>query len=283
MRFFISALILNLIFAVGLFAQSKNTLADGNPPLTQTMVNRLTNLMRWSLDSEFTDEECSDLRSLVVDYWKTGDEKGKKSVLDSLAFEEKLTGASQEQKQNLQPQVQQQLLDLLEKESNNPLSKILLGVYKRNHNNDSTAKVEISDGALTDLIGRWQVSHMNSMTTQNVYTGAIGDANGMIAEYDIKVDGRVIFSFYLSQNNYGCTTKIKTSKTGRAVVNGSRVTFAYDTGITTSSDSCNAKNNYTKNLGKTNETFDYNVKRENGKTQFCFADAKLKDCAIKLN
>jgi hypothetical protein len=284
MRFFILALILNLIFAGGLSAQSKNTLADGNPPLTQTMVNRLTNLMRWSLDSEFTDEERSDLRSLVVEYWKTGDEKGKKSVLDSLAFEEKLTGASQGQKQNLQPQVQRQLLELLEKESNDPLSKILLGVYKRNHNNDSAANVENSGGGtLTDLIGRWQVSHMNSMTTQNVYTGALGDANGMIAEYDIKADGRVIFSFYLSQNNYGCTTKIKTSKTGRAVVNGSRVTFAYDSGTTTSSDSCNAKNNYTKNLGKTNETFDYAIKRENGKTQFCFADAKLKDCAIKLN
>lgn len=124
---------------------------------------------------------------------------------------------------------------------------------------------------------------MNSVTTQNVYTGALGDANGMIAEYNIKPDGSVIFSFYLSQNNYGCTTKIKTSKTGRVTVNGSQAIFSYDKGTTNSTDSCNAKNNYTKSLGKETETFDFAIKRENGKKQFCFSDGKLKDCAAKLD
>ena len=140
-----------------------------------------------------------------------------------------------------------------------------------------------SGGSQTNLVGRWQVSHMNSVTSKNVYSGAIGDANGMIAEFDIKPNGRVIYSFYLSQSNYGCTTKIKTSKTGRAIVDGSQVTFAYDSGITTSQDSCNAKFNYTKNLGQTSDVYEFVTKSENGKRYFCFADAKLKDCALRLD
>src|SRR5688572_2998984 len=140
-----------------------------------------------------------------------------------------------------------------------------------------------SGGSQTDLVGRWQVSHMNSVTSQNVYSGALGDANGMIAEFDIKPNGRVIYSFYLSQVNHGCTTKIKTSKTGRAIVDGSQVTFVYDSGTTTSQDNCNAKFNYTKNLGLTKDVFDFVIKSENGKRYFCFADDKLKDCAVRLD
>jgi hypothetical protein len=105
----------------------------------------------------------------------------------------------------------------------------------------------------------------------------------MIAEYDIKPDGRVAFTFVLQQSNYGCTTRVKTYKTGRAVVSGSRVTFDYDAGGTTiSEDNCNAKYNYTKKLTAEKETYDFQLKSENGKPKFCFANAKLNDCAIKI-
>ena len=274
--------ITTLFFTIAAFGQSKNVLADGNPPLTQTMINRLTTLMQWSLDSDFSDEERSELRSTVISYWKNRDEKSVKAILNMLAFEEKLTTAGEDQKRNLQPQIQQKLLEEFEKDKEEPLNKVLLAAYKRNHeaNNSNAAQ---NGNLLENLIGRWQVSHGNSMTTQNVYTGALGDANGMVAEYDIKADGSVIFSLFLSQNNYGCVTKIKTSKTGRISVNGAQAIFNYDKGTTTSSDSCNAKNNYTKSLGQTSETFDFNIKRENGKKQFCFSNGKLKDCAVKLD
>jgi hypothetical protein len=113
-------------------------------------------------------------------------------------------------------------------------------------------------------------------------SGRIGDGNSMIAEYDIKPDGPLAFTFILQQSNYGCTTRIKTYKTGRAIVSGSRITFDYDAGGTTiSEDNCNARYNYTKKLAAEKETFDFQMKSENGKPQFCFANAKLKDCAIK--
>ena len=79
----------------------------------------------------------------------------------------------------------------------------------------------------------------------------------MIAEFDIKPDGRLIYSFYLQQSNYGCTTRLKTAKTGRASTEGSHVTFIYDESTTTSEDNCHAKYNYTKTVPASRETFDF--------------------------
>jgi hypothetical protein len=284
MRIFAIAILSVLLSVVPVSAQGRNVLADGDPPLTLTMVNRLVGLMEWSLDSELSPDERTALRTAMVGYWRDSDQKGIRSIMDILAFEEKAAAAGYEQKQKLQPQLQQALLKAFEEDPSDPLNRILLGVYKRNHATGPGAKASLSGaGSVADIVGRWQVSHMNSVTTQNVYSGAIGDANGMVAEFDIKPNGRVIYSFYMSQVNYGCTTKIKPSKTGRVSVNGSTVTFVYDSGTTTSQDSCNAKYNYTKSLGRTTDVYEFALKSANGKRQFCFANSKLKDCAVRLD
>lgn len=271
-----------LLSSVSISAQTANIIADGNPPLTQSMVGRLVGLMEWSLNMRLSDTERAALRESVVGYWKASDVKSIGSVVDILEFEKKIAGASDQQKRELQPQVEQSLIKAFEEDPADPMNKVLLGAYRRAQSADANVQLAASGGSLADLVGRWRVRRMNSVTTQNVYSGAIGDANGMIAEFDIRPNGSIIYSFYMSQVNYGCTTKIKTSKTGRAVVNGSRVTFSYDRGTTTSQDSCNAKYNYTKDLGATRDVYDFGFKSENGKTQFCFADAKLSDCAVKV-
>lgn len=284
MRFFISGFIALILFSSVSFAQNRNVLADGNPPLTSAMVDRAGSLFEWALDSNLTNEERLKLKNILTSYWKNGDDKAIKSVLDTLAFEEKISAVSEEQKRNVKPELQKELLKVFRQEKNDPLSELMLAVYDRDRGENNFGSIaKNGNGSIEKLVGRWQVSHMNSIRTQNTYSGAIGDANGMVAEYDIKPNGNVIFSFYLSQNNYGCVTKLKTSKTGRVSVSGNQLIFDYDKGSTTSTDSCNAKNNYAKNLGKTSESFEYDLKRENGKTQFCFANDKLKDCAIKLN
>lgn len=273
--------LLSLIaFTAAISAQSRNVIADGQPPLTQTMVNRLTHLMEWSLDTDLNDEEHTALRSAVMSYWQRQDEKEMKAVLNMLDFEQKLATATEDKKRELQPQIKDGVIKAMKEDPNDPMNQVLAAAYRRSQ---SASAAPGSVGSRGDVVGRWQVSHMNSLTTQNAYSGAIGDSNGMIAEFDIKPDGRVIYSFYLSQVNYGCTTKLKTSKTGRVSVNGSRLVFNYATGTTTSQDSCNAKYNYTKDLGPTTDTYDFGLSTKDGKRQLCIANDKVKDCAVKLN
>ena len=254
------------------------TLADGDPPLTGEMVERYAALMEWSLDVQFEPAERKAIQKNLAAYWQAGDNKNIKAVLDTLAFEKKL---NQAKRQELQPQVKQAVLEALEKDSSDTLSELLLEIYRKNQNT-AVAHSEVG-GGLEGLVGTWRVLHGNSIVSVDQTSGRIGGGNSMIAEYDIKPDGRVGFTFVLQQSNNGCTTNIKTHKTGRAVVEGSRVTFDYDAGgVTESEDNCNPRYNYTKKTQAEKESFDFQLKSENGKPQFCFANAKLKDCAIKI-
>lgn len=259
-----------------------STLAEGSAPLTNTMINRLAGLFEWSLQIRFSAQERSELQQLVVNYWKQNDTKSIQSVRDMLAFEQNLQGWSGTQKQQAQPQLQQKLLENFEQNPSDEMSRLLQTIYRRQHS--ATAQTAaISNGASTNaLVGKWQVLHGNSIVSVDRISGRIGDGNGMIAEYDIKPDGRFIYSFLLQQANSGCTTRIKTSKTGRAVIEGARITFHYNEGKTTSEDSCNTKFNYTKPVLASSETFSFGLKTENGKQQLCVANEKLKDCAVKV-
>jgi hypothetical protein len=269
-------------FSAVIYAQKDKTLADGNPPLTASMVERYRNVMEWTLDARFNSAESAAIEKQIVEYWRARDEKNIKAVLQTLDFETKVSGASQAKRQEMQPKLKQAVLEALEKDSGDRMKALLLKVYRKNQ----SAAAEDFDGGngdLSRLVGTWRVLHGNSIVSVDQPSGRIGDGNSMIAEYDIKPDGRLAFTFVLQQANYGCTTQVKTYKTGRVNVSGSRVTFTYDAGGTTQSeDNCNQKYNYTKKTQAEKETFDFQLKSENGKPQFCFANAKLKDCAIKI-
>lgn len=271
--------------AFSLAAAQTGVLADGNPPLTVSMINRLVGLFEWSLEIEFSARDRADFQKTIVGYWKEPDAKSIESLRDTLAFEQKLQTWSDAQKREAQPQIKEKLIENFEQNPSDPMSSLLLAIYRRGQAGDSAGADTNSDegGAdLSRLAGKWQVLHGNSIVGVDVNSGRIGDGNQMIAEFDIRPDGRVIYSFILQQSNYGCTTRIKTSKTGRASVSGSRVTFSYEGGTTTSEDACNRRYNYTKKLPAEKETFDFNVERKDGKMNFCFANAKLKDCAVKV-
>lgn len=265
-----------MVFAVNTFGQDR-VLADGNPPLTNQMVERFIGLMEWSLDLQFSDSDRSKVEKQLVKYWQMNDEKEIKPILNILNFEKNLATASEAKKREIQPQLKEQLLEAMEKDSNEPLNAILLAFYKRN---DGPTNVS---GDINSLVGKWQVLHGNSIVGVDINSGRIGDGNAMIAQWEIKPSSSVIYSFVLQQSNFGCTTRLRTSKTGTVSISGSKVIFNYSGGTTVSEDNCNKNNNYTKKLAAEKETFDFKLGRDsNGKSQFCFANSKLKDCAIKV-
>jgi hypothetical protein len=268
--------ILTMVFSFEVFGQGR-ILADGNPPLTSQMIDHFVSLMEWSLGVEFSANDKAAAEKEILAYWQKKDEKEIKAVLNILDFEKNLSNASETKKREIQPQLKKQLLETMEKDSSDRLNVILLAIYKKNIEANSVA------GDLGSFIGTWQVLHANSIVGVDINSGRIGDGNAMIAQWEIKPNGGVIYSFILQQANFGCTTRVKTSKTGTAIISGSKVTFDYNGGTTVSEDNCNRNNNYTKKLYAEKETFDFKLGRDSsGKSQFCFANSKLKDCAVKV-
>ena len=271
-----------LIAGAASAAAQERTLAEGNPPLTSAMAARFVALMEWSLDLAFAPDDRAKVERQLVKYWRTGDEKNITAVGNILDFERNLARAGEAKKRELQPQVKKQMLETMERESTDELNAILLEIYRAKREAENAPLA--GGGDLSALVGRWQVLHGNSIVGVDAVSGRIGDGNAMVAEFDIRADGRVIYTFVLQQSNFGCTTRIKTSRTGRVAVDGARVEFDYAGGTTTSEDSCNRGNNYTKRLAAEREVYDFRTGRsDSGRPQFCFASAKLKDCAVKVN
>lgn len=111
-------------------------LADGNPPLTSRMTSRYARLMEWSLDVPFDARDRTAAEKQFVERWQMGDEKNIKGVLDSLAFEKNLSGASAAKKGESQPQIKQKLFETTESESTVALNSLLLGIYRKNQKAD---------------------------------------------------------------------------------------------------------------------------------------------------
>jgi hypothetical protein len=148
--------------APGARAQA-GVLADGDPPLTSSMVEGLVGLFEWSLEVEFSTAERADLSSMVeglvglfewslevefsmaeradlrrtlVGYWKAGDAKSMQSVGNMLAFERKLQTWGEAQKEGARPQLKRQLLEAIEADQADALNRLLLAVYRRGQGGD---------------------------------------------------------------------------------------------------------------------------------------------------
>ncbi len=120
-----------------LAAAQTGILADGNPPLTSSMINRLVGLFEWSLEIEFSAKDRADLQKTIVGYWKEPDAKSIASLRDTLAFEQKLQTWSDAQKREAKPQIKEKLLENFEQNQSDPMSNLLLAIYRRGQADDS--------------------------------------------------------------------------------------------------------------------------------------------------
>jgi hypothetical protein len=161
---FYIAILLSLAFEI--FGQTK-PLVKGNPPLTAVMIERFVSLMEWSLKVKVSKEKRSIVEKQIINYWQTGDEKNVKSILNILAFEQKLASADEAKKQEIQPHIKKQLLEPIEKESSDPLNAILLEIYKQSQNPE-TENPSVTNSDVSSIVGKWQVLHGNSMEEDHV-------------------------------------------------------------------------------------------------------------------
>ncbi len=75
---FLPALSLCTIVAFGsltIVGAQTAVLAEGNPPLTVSMINRMVNLFEWSLQVKFSQQDRAALQRTVAGYWQAGDVK----------------------------------------------------------------------------------------------------------------------------------------------------------------------------------------------------------------
>ena len=122
----LTALILCLAFSFSLRAQ---TLVQGEPPLTQVMVDRVIDFFQWSLSVHMSVAQKGQVQQKLTAAWKANDRseiEGTGKILDLYMQLQSLTN---EQLAQTRPEIRDGLVKLLREEQNDNVAKMLLSLY----------------------------------------------------------------------------------------------------------------------------------------------------------
>lgn len=134
---FLCALTLLFIFSFGhvetALAQpggNETVLVQGNPPLTQSMVNKSIDLLEWSLGVTFSAEHQSKIQRILINVWRTNNRAQIKSTLDVVEIHNQLSLMGDTERNNMRERFRSSLLQSLNKEPKDELSQATLEAYE---------------------------------------------------------------------------------------------------------------------------------------------------------
>jgi hypothetical protein len=105
-------------------------LAQGSPPLTQSMVDKSIGFLEWTLEIQISPQHRSMLQRVVMRAWQTKSQDEMKSTLDIVDIHDKLVRMSDADRNKLKGQLQVAILENLRKETNDELSRSLVAAYE---------------------------------------------------------------------------------------------------------------------------------------------------------
>lgn len=283
-------------FSISGFAQD-TVLAEGNPPLTQGLINRLIDLYEFSLAGRFTADQKKEFSRQLVAQWKSNDTKAMSSYRQLLEIYDKLSVLDDAKLREAQSQFQSTLVSALKKNPRQGYNPLLIAVYNRAHADDAiemeSSAAEsgsfgdsISSGSSSgstpnQLIGKWQAGSSSSINYTNSATGASTNGGGTQVIYTFFPDGRFEYASLYSLTSYSCTTNTLLYKTGHVEFSGSTMTLVTEGGNFTSKDNCNAQYNYEKPAKLDRESFNWSVQRDEYGTKLCLQGPTGNGCAYK--
>lgn len=122
----LTALFVCLILSSSIWAQ---TLVQGDPPLTQLMVDRVVDFFEWSLGVHLSAPQKEQVQRKLTNAWKVNDRseiEGTGKILDLYMQLQSLTS---EQLAQSRPEIREGLVKLLRDEKNDSVAKMLLSLY----------------------------------------------------------------------------------------------------------------------------------------------------------
>lgn len=105
-------------------------LARGNPPLTQSMVNKSIALLEWSLAVRFSSEDKSRIQQVLVNAWRSNNQAQIRSVLSVIEIYEQVSRMSPADRNNMRDRFRVTLLQNLRAEPGDELSRVVLDAYQ---------------------------------------------------------------------------------------------------------------------------------------------------------
>ncbi|HEX8195799.1 MAG TPA: hypothetical protein VF571_06270 [Pyrinomonadaceae bacterium] len=237
---FLLAFIAILSFASAAFGQTRDrVLAQGNPPLTESIVSRVQGVFEWTFNANFDERQSAEFRRILVGYWQQKSQGDMQSVLGYMKVAEMIAQVPNEQADAARAKLQPVIFEAIQKQPNDPMARLLASVYEKsqsaNSNSDSfresaTAQFNAPVGNgrhnSSQLIGTWLLRKGSGSGYVNPNTGVTTSGpNATIHSYTFYADGRFEYALMMQSSLYNCTSTINGFEGGTFQDNGDTVDF----------------------------------------------------------
>lgn len=253
---------------------SDEVLADGNPPLTREMSDGVATFFEWLFEARFTPEQRRRLDSVLVAAWRRDDRGEIKAVAEIGELNQKIAGATEENRHKAREAMLPVLLKNLNAEPND-LSRLLLAVYEGRAASGADAAAGASEeqagAGADDLLGSWRSSSLGMISYQNTITGSSRPGRGTTMQYVFHPGGRYEYNGYLETTVYNCTTTYFNPVKGRYRLEGSRIVLAPETNRWQSRNNCAASMNKDADGKLDPQTYTWRVRTEQGRRELCLS------------
>ena len=128
--YFLTCLFFCSILPPSTYAQEKEKiLAQGNPPLTQSMADKTIGFFEWVLNLRLSPGQVSQVQASLVNSWKANEQEEMKGVLEIIGIYEEIMQMNVNERDRIKENLQKPVLQNIRSNPNDEISKILLTAY----------------------------------------------------------------------------------------------------------------------------------------------------------
>ena len=245
---------------------SERVLVEGNPALTQRMVDQRMEIFELFLEIKISQERRDLLQRELVQAWKQGDQEKISGTLEDV----KLYGKEKDILA-LRTANQSSYVDSLRKKPNDPMARELLEIYDAAH---PERKDFMRMHGMGNLVGEWKRIDYISPQTNPASHEVIGTSFTDSLIFTVYPDGHFrhfwVHSHCGSRNT--CCDKYSTDVKGTVIVEGGQLVLKAETGTQLFDAPCNHINNSFGQIQPHEERFASSIKpAANNRMTLCLA------------
>jgi hypothetical protein len=233
-------------------------LVDGNPALTQRMVNLSRDVFEFTFGAAMTDDERAFYQSELIKQWRAKDAGTIQAIQDLISLQAKATQLNREQILALQKELRSSLINELRAQADkDALAKMLVNAYDRlqglnvkqggnlpPQNNIRQQNQTSASGAIPhEILGEWIESHVSGSGITNGINWSTPNGEKVIIHF--YADGTYKSIYHVqSSMSIACTMIVDIFSNGVYSVGENTLNLNEKYNHTNSKDSCVARYNY---------------------------------------
>jgi hypothetical protein len=209
-------------------------LAQGNPPLTQRMVNRIEVLYEFLLEIRLSETQREQFQQGVVRYWTRNDREGMQSILSNLKYAD----LPADELRVFRDSNQATIVENMRRDTDNPEELVLIAAYDSAHpDRRSATRVKV----FNDLVGTWSRNDA-LLAGRDPYSGAVtGVSYTDSGTIEIAANGLFKLVQQHTHCGSGCCRLDGEQKVGSVSIADSMLVFEVRGGSTLAQDDCSGR------------------------------------------